>query len=76
VDRVYVAETRHARVIEEFEPSLGERMRKILPDGADLPDPFGGSPADYERTLRLLKRAIPRIADDVLEDLRAEVGEG
>ncbi len=75
VDRVYVAEVRHARVIEEFDPSVVGRMRKILPDGADLPDPFGGSPADYERTLRLLQRAVPRIADEVLADLRTEEGE-
>jgi protein-tyrosine phosphatase len=40
----------------------------------DVPDPYGGEISDYERTLRLLRTAMPGIVDAVRTATQQEVG--
>ena len=51
-DLIYAAESRHARVVAEYDPEAAARTRAILPGGGDLPDPYGGAPEDYVRTAK------------------------
>jgi len=36
-------------------------------DGADIPDPYGGSPAEFARVLSLLESAMPRLVSQLAE---------
>ena len=39
-------------------------------DGADVPDPYGGSPAEFARVLDLLESAMPALISQIAEVLR------
>jgi protein-tyrosine phosphatase len=39
-------------------------------DGADIPDPYGGRPAEFDRVLSLLESAMPRLASQLAELVR------
>jgi len=45
------------RLLGSFDPSAGA--------GWDVPDPFGGDVADYERTLRLIRSAMPGVLAEI-----------
>jgi protein-tyrosine phosphatase len=45
------------RLLGSFDPSAGA--------GWDVPDPFGGDIADYERTLRLVRSAMPGVLAEI-----------
>jgi protein-tyrosine phosphatase len=45
------------RLLGSFDPSAGA--------GWDVPDPFGGDISDYERTLRLVRSAIPGVLAEI-----------
>jgi protein-tyrosine phosphatase len=45
------------RLLGSFDPAAGA--------GWDVPDPFGGGPADYERTLRLVQAAMPGVVEAI-----------
>lgn len=67
-DRIYVAERRHADVILDFMPEAAERVRPILADGEDLPDPFRRPDRHYERAAARIHEAADRIAEEVLRE--------
>ncbi|HEV3382880.1 MAG TPA: low molecular weight protein-tyrosine-phosphatase [Trebonia sp.] len=39
-------------------------------DGADIPDPYGGSPAEFARVLAMIESAMPRLVAQIAEVLR------
>jgi protein-tyrosine phosphatase len=45
------------RLLGSFDPSAGA--------GWDVPDPFGGDISDYERTLRLVRSAMPGVLAEI-----------
>ena len=48
---------RRIRLLGSFDPSAGA--------GWDVPDPFGGDKSDYERTLRLVRSAMPGVLAEI-----------
>jgi protein-tyrosine phosphatase len=48
---------RRVRLLGSFDPSAGA--------GWDVPDPFGGDISDYERTLRLVRSAMPGVLAEI-----------
>jgi protein-tyrosine phosphatase len=41
-------------------------------DGADIPDPYGGDPAEFARVLGLLESAMPRLVSQLAEVVTAQ----
>ena len=46
---------------------------KTAPD-SDVPDPFGGGPAEYERCFRTMKEAVENLKDSLIEDKQPTKG--
>ena len=39
-------------------------------DGADIPDPYGGDPAEFARVLAMLESAMPRLIAEITDRIR------
>ncbi|WP_296140413.1 low molecular weight protein-tyrosine-phosphatase [uncultured Tessaracoccus sp.] len=70
VDRFVVAEQHHADELRALgvDPAAIHLVTDFDPEAAPgdpLPDPWYGGPADFERTLDVLERAVPRLLDEL-----------
>jgi protein-tyrosine phosphatase len=58
-DLVLVMEDAHRRVVEQMHPPARGRVQRLGRFGDfDVPDPYGGPRAEYERALGLIDRGI------------------
>jgi protein-tyrosine phosphatase len=56
---VLVMEDGHRRELERRHPEARGRIRRLGHQGGfDVPDPFGGTRADFERSLELIERGL------------------
>jgi tRNA threonylcarbamoyl adenosine modification protein (Sua5/YciO/YrdC/YwlC family) len=69
-DVIFVASERHAEVIRDYVPEAWMKIRPLMPDGRDLPDPFGAPEGVYRRVAVAIRSAL----DGVVEELLEEVG--
>ena len=64
-DRVYGMTASHVEALRRLLPPGRDRHVALLdPDGADVPDPFGGTRADYARTSMRIRSAIQARLDE------------
>jgi L-threonylcarbamoyladenylate synthase len=59
LDRIYALTSSHAHAIREaLPPARASRVELLLPDGQDVPDPYGAPVQVYEATARIIESAI------------------
>jgi len=63
-DEIYVMTAEHRASILSYAAEAGERVRPLDREGKDVPDPYGGGPAEYERAAARIHRAIEERLDD------------
>ncbi len=65
LDRIYALTAAHAHAIREaLPPARANRVELLLPDGQDVPDPYGAPVPVYEATARILESAIEDRLDE------------
>jgi protein-tyrosine phosphatase len=72
-DLIIALDTQHERVLRQVAPeALAARRVRLLGSfdpsagaGWDVPDPVGGDISDYERTLRLVRSAMPGVLAEI-----------
>ncbi len=57
-EMIYVMTRGHRRAVEAMAPFAAGRVELVDPDGGEIPDPIGGTPAMYAETAERLRRAI------------------
>lgn len=62
-DRVYPMTESHLRLLELCYPEQRYKLRRM--PGGDVPDPYGGSDADYRRCLARLKADVSAILEEL-----------
>lgn len=56
-DAIYVMSQSHKDVLEQALPQLAGKVR-LLGDGKEIPDPYGGGEAAYEQAYRVIEQAV------------------
>jgi protein-tyrosine phosphatase len=56
-DLIVALDRSHQRALRAISLDLESRLKvRLLLDGEDVPDPYGGPPAEYERALAMIER--------------------
>lgn len=56
----------HVEALRRMDPTLGDRVRLLDPDGSDVPDPIGGPQEMYDQTARSLQAMIERRIGEIV----------
>ncbi len=64
-DLIVAMSDAHRRAVLALAPAAADKTRLLLGD-ADVPDPFGGSVADYRAVFSVMRPALTRLADELL----------
>jgi protein-tyrosine phosphatase len=57
----------HVRELRDMAPDLDSRLKvRLLLDGAEVPDPYYGSRADFERTFELIEQGCRELLAQLL----------
>lgn len=64
-DEILVMTAEHRASILEFAPDAAGRVRLLDLSGKDVPDPYGGGAAVYERTAERIHRILEQRLDDL-----------
>ncbi len=64
-DSIYALTRAHADAILAERPDLADRVELLSRDGADISDPIGCGPAEYERCLADITRHVRAIVDQI-----------
>jgi L-threonylcarbamoyladenylate synthase len=56
----------HVDALRRMDPTLGDRLQLLDPDGADVPDPIGGPQETYDRTAQVLRAMIERRLGEIV----------
>jgi protein-tyrosine phosphatase len=65
-DVIYAMTKAHAQAVKDIAPFAAARILTLDPDGNDVPDPIGGSPAEYRSTAQRLKQLVERRLTELL----------
>lgn len=74
-DLVLTMTERHKERLLANDPALLGRVYSLgeyAGTGEEVPDPFGGSLADYERTAQTLERMLQRVVERISQEGRSE----
>lgn len=74
-DLVLTMTARHKEQVLAAAPSLKGRvytLAEFAGSGTDVPDPFGGTLADYERTAETLEQLLKRVVERIAEEGKSE----
>ena len=69
-DRVLTMTAGHRAAILLHRPDAADRVFLLDPDGADIPDPIGGTMADYEACRDAVVRGLDALLADLFPDRR------
>ena len=64
-DHIVTMTRSHQQLILDEFPELAARVRMLSADRKDIPDPYGGSPKDYEDCKAEIERHIIKLVDEV-----------
>ncbi len=64
-DRVYAMTAEIARNLRRATPHP-ERIQLLDPEGRDVPDPYGGSDADYQECALVIERHVNKIVEELV----------
>jgi protein-tyrosine-phosphatase len=64
-DRIVVATRRHEEEIRLLFGDVAGRITPLLPDGSDLPDPYGSSDERYRETAATIREALDVLVDEM-----------
>jgi protein-tyrosine-phosphatase len=63
---IYGMTKSHVQAVLSLAPGAAGRVFTLDPEGKDVPDPIGGSPAEYRSTAQKLKQLVERRLTELL----------
>jgi protein-tyrosine phosphatase len=66
-DLILVMSHSHRNAILADWPDAADRVKLLSSEGADVPDPIGGTPAQYQRCAEQIRRELAHWVDEVIK---------